>query len=773
MKLSLWVLLAGSMCALAQPSVDAVSKERAARFFENSRLRFEPSPDGSAGRFVARGARFSYEFAMNEAVLHGAKRDLRLQFADASPEAKVAGEETLRSRTGLYFGSDPGRWKRDVPNYGRLRVENLYRGVDLVYYGNAGELEYDLKVAPGTDPREIRMRLEGERAHVDRAGNLIAGIIQKHPVAYQTSADGTKVAVASRYRKNADGSYGFALGPYDKSRELVIDPVLTLSGYLWGSLQDVASAVGLDAKGFIYVAGTTYSTDFQLNGNSYQTSNGGSSDIFVAKIDPNFQDVIYASYLGGSQAETLNGMVVGPAGDMYVLGTTFSSNLPTINPAQSSLANSSGGSSAFVAWFDSNQSLNYCSYFGGKGSDVGGAIALDGKSNMWITGGTTSSNLPLINAIQNGYYASQDIFVASINPRTTGSSSVVYATYFGGASWDIGRGIAVAPDGTIWVAGATYSTDIEVQGAAYQATYHGGGDAWVAHFDPSLGANGLLYASYLGGSSEEQATNVVVDSKGRATVAGYTISSDFPITSGALQTKYGGNTDVFLSVFDTTNPATPGSGTLAYSTYFGGTGPDTPYDLKQDANGLLYLTGLTLSAGLPSTSNALQSAYDGTIDAFILKANLAHSGSAAVDYFSYLGSDGIQGGYGVAFDSNANIYLAGGTSGPIFSAFGGAGKNTLAGNMDGYIVGFSGCPYTLSSGGYQFPESGGSFTVTITSSEFCAWTASSSASWVTVSPSSASGTGTVDITAAPNTTGASRQGSLTIAGQNFAVGQYQ
>ena len=129
----------------------------------------------------------------------------------------MSGAKLMSSTTNLYLGNDPAKWRKGVANYGRLEVPGIYSGVDLAYYGNGDELEYDLTVKAGADPRRIRFHLQGEDASLNGSGDLVSGLIQKRPVSYQITADGKRLAVDSRYRKNADGSYGFALGPYDRT----------------------------------------------------------------------------------------------------------------------------------------------------------------------------------------------------------------------------------------------------------------------------------------------------------------------------------------------------------------------------------------------------------------------------------------------------------------------------------------------------------------------------------------------------------------------------
>jgi len=700
MKLSFGICFISLACRMlvAGPAPDAL------RILATAPLRFEPAAEGSPARFVARGVHFRYEFSPGQTVLHTGGKALRLRFEGATAQARIDGEEKLASKTNFYIGNDPSKWRTSVPNYGRIAVHGLYPGIDLLYYGNPGELEYDLTVKPDANPGQIRLRLKGGLTRLDREGNLISELIQKRPVAYQTDADGKRIPIHSRYRKNSDGTYGFALGPYDHRRDLVIDPVLTLAKYLAGSLQDIAYGIGHDAKGLLYVAGTTISTDFPAAGTPDQAALAGGYDLFLAVINPVNSALYYSSYFGGALNETFGGMSVGPKGDVYLTGATESANFPTVNPFQSALATTSTTTTtstptrtnAFVAWFDGSQILRYSSYIGGTGAaDVGRAIAADSHGVLWVTGSTDSGDFPQLSPMQI-YGGQQDMFVAGFDPSKSGASTLVYSSYLGGTGWDIGRGIAVASDGTLWVVGGTSSVDINVIGPCFQCNYQGGGDAYIAHLNPALGSKALVFATYLGGSNLEEAKNVLIDPAGRVVLSGYTTSLDFPVTSDALQPQFGGNADVFVSVFDPSIKSS--SGELVYSTYFGGTDADVPFDMKQDANGFLYLSGFTFSSGLPSTAHALQPDYDGSMDAFALKIGLpSKTGTGGIGYFSYLGSDGLQVAYGVDFDVSGHMYLAGFTSGPIFGSLGGPNKSTNPGNVDAFVVGFNPAPATSSS----------------------------------------------------------------------------
>lgn len=694
MKFSFGLAILCSACGLLTASAPADPLH----LFATAPLRFEPAADGERSPFVSRGLRFEYEFKPTEIVLHNSRKTTRLQFVGASAGASMRAEEELVTKTNLYLGNDRGKWRTNIPNYGRLAVHGLYPGIDLLYYGRPGELEYDLTVKAGMDPNRIRFRVEGDDARLDRAGNLVSGIIQRRPVAYQTAANGKRAAVASRYRKNSDGTYGFALGPYDHTRELVIDPVLSFATYIAGSEQDIAYGIGHDKNGLLYVAGSTASTDLPPAGTPDQSTLAGGFDLFLAVINPNVPPVsqfYYTSYFGGSNDEQFGGMSVGPLGDVYLTGATSSTDLPTTaNAYQTTLITMETTTNAFVAWFDRFQTMQFSSYLGGTGTDVGRAVAADANGVLWVTGSTDSTDFPQVNPMQI-YGGQQDMFVAGFDPsQSSGTATLVYSSYLGGTGWDIGRGIAVASDGTLWVAGGTASYDINVLGSCVDCTLQGQGNGYLAHLNPSLGANALLFATYLGGSNLDEAKDVVIDPAGRIIIDGYTQSTNFPVTSNAIQQQFGGNTDAFVSIFDFSIPPTSRTAQLVYSSYFGGSDVDVPFDMKQDGNGSLYLSGYTLSPNLPTTANAIQPAYDGSMDAFGLKmtippSNAAGRATAGITYLTYLGSDGLQIAYGVDFDPSGNMYLAGFTSGPIFDPFGGPAKTTSAGNNDAFVVGFN------------------------------------------------------------------------------------
>ena len=673
--------------------VAATPADNAVRMVAHAPLRFEPSGSG----YVTRGLRFASSLSGDHMDLRSKDQAMRLTFAQASPNVRLAPGEPLRSTTNLIHGNDRSRW-RTVSNYQNLHARDLYPGIDLVYYGNQGDLEYDLVVKPGADPNAIRLQISGVTPTLDAQGNLSAAFIQKSPVVYQVASDGTRANVAGRYRKNSDGTFGFKLGDYDRSRELVIDPTLTFSLYISGTSQDTARAIGHDARGIIYVAGITLSTDFEIDPNTTQVpggpqfaNNGGGYDLFIVQVDPTVapgtNPVAFATYLGGTSDDILNDMFVAPNGLVYLTGYTKSTDFPagTVAGFQTTMT---GTSDAFVVVYDVTKpvggQLVYSSYLGGGTGAAGNGVTADSKGRVFIVGTTNSSEVPVRNGLPAGLTGGSDAFVAGFDPTQSGAGSLVYSTFLGGSSFELGQGITAAPDGTLWVVGQTYSADFPLAGNIMQPTRNGIANAFVSQIDPAQ-AGILLYSTYLGGTSIDSAQRVAVDAKGRVVVTGYTLSSDFPLTGDALQSTNKGMGDIFISVV---NPVSTGS-QLVYSTYYGGTGSELVTGLAKDANGAIYLTGFTGSVDLPVTSNALTISRTGGQDGFLLKLDPSAAGARGMAYSSYVASSGTQVSYGVDVNAQGTIYLAGFSNGAIFDALQGTPKTTAAGNTDAFLMGIN------------------------------------------------------------------------------------
>jgi hypothetical protein len=574
---------------------------------------------------------------------------LRMKLVGANRRARVEGTEESPGKSNYFIGNDPSQWRVDVPNYTRVRYESVYPGVDLVYYGNHGQLESDFIVGAGEDARAIRLRIEGaRRMRINRDGDLeikIHGgqVVLGKPVVYQQIQGEERHLVAGRYTVLGKHEVGFEVASYEKSEPLIIDPVLRYSTYLGGSGNDYVYGIAVDAAGNAYVTGQTDSANFPTT-NPLAGTNAGNNDAFVTKLNAAGDALVYSTYLGGSGVDSGNRIAVDVEGNAYLTGNTTSTNFPTMNPLQASLG---GTSNAFVTKLNAvGNALVYSTYLGGSGRDGGYGIAVDVEGNAYVTGYTTSTNFPTVNPFQASLGGTEDAFVTKLN---TAGNAVVYSTYLGGSDGDAGDGIAVDVEGNAYVTGFTYSTDFPTKNP-FQASLGGAQDAFVTKLD-GVG-NAAFYSTYLGGSGYDYGYGIAVDAAGNAYVTGYTTSTNFP-TVNPFQASLDGTEDAFVTKLNTAGNA------VVYSTYLGGSGGDGGYGIAVDAAGNAYVTGYTYSTDFP-TKNPFQATLGGGSDAFVVKFNT--SGNAVV-YSTYLGGSGGDGGYGIAVDAG-NAYV----TGPTYSA---------------------------------------------------------------------------------------------------------
>src|SRR5882762_5108673 len=620
--LALFPFLVGfTFPATAFPS-KAVSDARSSESYGRLPLQFEAN-QGQAHkdvRFLSRGPGYGVYLTAGEAVLvltrPDAKREARgmSEPRDAPPQAKpvalrmnlvgaarkplVSGLDELPGKANYFIGRDQSKWRSNVPTYARVHYRGVYPGIDLVYYGNQRQLEYDFVIAPGADPTKIELGFKGaDRLEID-AGNLVLHVggseIRQHkPVIYQ-EIDGVRREIDGGYVLKGARRVGFQLAAYDASRPLVIDPVvLSYSTYLGGAGNDYGSGIAVDADCNDYVTGLASSVNFPTTAGSFQPIFGGSGDAFVTKLNPAGSAVVYSTYLGGSGHEHGEKLAVDAAGNAYVTGHTRSTDFPTTPGAFQTLAG--GSDDVFVTKLNSDGSgLVYSTYLGGSGIDFGLAIAVNAAGNAHVTGYTDSFNFPTtFGAFQRTSGGGNDAFVTKLNPAGSG---LVYSTYLGGSREDYGRGIAVDESGNAYTAGSTDSINFPITPGAFQTLAGGSDDVFVTKLNSD--GSGLVYSTYLGGSGIDFGLAIAVNAAGNAHVTGYTDSFNFPTTFGAFQRTSGGGNDAFVTKL---NPA--GSG-LVYSTYLGGSREDYGRGIAVDESGNAYTAGSTDSINFPITPGA-------------------------------------------------------------------------------------------------------------------------------------------------------------------------
>ena len=727
-------------------------------FFEPNQGQTDPQV-----KFLARGAGYGLFLTADEAVLelqhpalstqHSAVSSqpsssvIRMRLDGANASSRVSGASPLPGKSNYFIGNDPSQWHHDIPQFARVQYQAVYPGVDLVYYGNQGQLEYDFRVAPGAEPNQIALSFTGASARID-AGDLILSTANgdvrfNAPIVYQQNGN-NRQSIAGSFRQLAGNKIGFTIGDYDHRRELVIDPILTYSTYLGGGGESLVK-VAINSADWIYVAGSTTSADFPLstkyypNNPPYQSTLGGNNaqNVFIAVINPalqppqylDAQQLLYATYLGGSQIDSLAGIAVDASSNIYVAGSTTSPDFPTTSNAFQTAAAVAGnfpGTHGFVSalslGLNSAYTLTYSTYLAGNGADTVTGMAIDNSCstqqsgqaacNAYVTGVTTSTNGPgdgfPANAIgyqtQSNSSGNLQFFASKIYPGNSGPQSMLYSTYLGGGNFGTtdmatGGGIAVDPSGTnvnMYITGATNMLAVAGNGGAAfpilnaqqsclnQASQTSSctnsptaTDAFVAKINPNYtGLSSLIYSTYLGGSDNDVGIGIAVDTSSNAYVTGSTSSNNW-VCSGCVtgfQTNYAGGTN--SNAFIVKIGSQTGTGAvypLTYFTYLGGSGPDSGQDIKVDSVGAAHVVGTTSSTvNFPVTTDALQTVYGGgDSDAFVALISTTLSGTfpltPAGDYVTYLGGSGTDQGTGIAVDPTFGAaYVAGTTQSTNF-----------------------------------------------------------------------------------------------------------
>jgi uncharacterized delta-60 repeat protein len=689
-------------------------------------LAFEPNvgQTGQRVRFLARGSDWNVFLTSSEVLVrletrtpresHGASqaRNIKgtvLSFRfESGNAAQLVGVDELPGKANYFQSKDTSTWKSDVPTYRAVRYEKLYRDIDLVFYGRNGRLEHDFIVAPGGDPDRIQMKIDGaESLHVAPNGDLllISGGDEYRllaPEAYQ-DVNGVRRTIEARYQLAARSrAVKFVVGRYDKSRPLVIDPILSYSTRLGGSAGVSDVKIAVDVAGNVYIAGITQYANFPTSPGAYKvvcsTTDAqycAGQHLFVTKLNPQGSALVYSTFLGSVGGATI-GLTVDISGAAYVTGGTADFTYPVTSGAYDTTCSTTFpcSASAFVTKLNSSGSaLAYSTYFGrGTGSAWGTAIAVDSAGSAYITGSTYRGSIPdagLCPSYSNGSCVGVDGFVAKFSPD---GSRLEYSTFLGGgqpsafffslANADYPTGIAVDAQGNAYVTGFTYASDFPTTPGAYRTTAPTQDVSCdtmplgrcAAIFISKLNSTGtaLVYSTYIGGSKDQYSRAIALDSAGNAYIAGHGYSDDFPTTPGAAQPNDSASrTTAFITKLS------PGGSSLVYSTYLGGNSGVSAYELAfsiaVNAAGSAYVTGVTASTDFPVTPNAIKPTCNPLQCSEVFITKLAPSGDYW-EYSSYIGG-GI--GYGIALDTKSNAYLTGLSSGADYPVTPGAYQTAL------------------------------------------------------------------------------------------------
>lgn len=717
----LTVLVGTSLCTAQQPGTMRGSKQssQSGAIYSKLPLTFEANRGQTNGQvnFLSRGKGYTAFLTIGGMTLslrtapvangpsrkpqHPTSKTLQFGLLGANRSPVAVGEDLQPGIVNYFIGNKPAQWHTGVPTYARVRYKNVYPGIDLIYYGNHQQLEYDFAVSPGADPRRIQFEITGaDQISIDAEGSLVLhlGGDELHfqsPIVYQES-NGKRIPLDGGYLVQDQNHIGFQVSEYDPNKPLVIDPVLLYSTYLGGTGNDQAAGIAVDAAGSVYVTGYTDSADFPSTTILGSVATG-TTHVFVAKLDSTGTNLVYADYLGGTGSDFGYAMVLDSANDVYVSGSTSSSDFPVVNPYQASM---SGSQNAFASKISADgSSLLYSTYLGGNDWDQPSSVGLDSFGELYVAGTTQSLNFPTVNAYQSSVSANQGGmyglygFLSKFNPN---GSSLVYSTYLGGNSnviqqcwngpcwpvpYNLILSVAVDANGDAYVTGNTNTYNFPVTNGAYLTTDSAPADTTVSFVSKFSGTGNLNYSTYLYGASGSptETAAIAVDGSGSAYVTGSTISDGtFPITSTSIcdPNVYGqGCGNAFVTKFD------PTLSSLLYSTFLGPNNYAIPQAMALDANDNTYIMAST-STGSFATVNGIEPYSNGSD---ILLAEIDASGTSQL-FATYLGGSATELPGGITVDSNGDIYVAGSTDSIDFPVTSAAFQNLPLGSTDSFIL---------------------------------------------------------------------------------------
>lgn len=674
-----------------------------------TQLYFEPATTtpASPARFISHGPGYNIFLSDDAIVIELAIRKnvsalhtisateperavaLRMHFKGANAHPRIEAEQPLPGVSNYLIGRDHAAWRMGVQHFARVRYRDLYPGVDLLLYGSAGRLEYDLAVRPGADTSKIAFLIDGAKSTwIDRKGNLVIhtdlGDLRQAPAIAYSLAAGRKTPAKVEYAKLGTNEVGFHILKRDLKSTLVIDPVLRYSTMIGGTGFDAGEAIAVDSTNHAYITGVAGAADFPTTTGVFQrTSN--SPVAFVSKFAFDGSSLIYSTFIGGTSGRTVSfGIKVNSAGNAFVSGFTEAPDFPTTAGAfQSGLR---GTNDVFVTELSpAGAHLVYSTLLGGSSTELAQGLALDSAGNAYITGSTRSTDFPTTAAaISRTLNGLSDAFITKLNATGT---NVVYSTYLGGSKSEIGDGIALDSATNAYITGSTTSPDFPVTAGAPQTKF-GGGTEGGDYFATKINAGGtaIVYSTYIGGTADEGTEGrggIAVDGSGNAYIIGDTFSADFPTTPGAFQPS--GACGPFVTKIN-------GAGTaFAYSTRLTGSDGDCQagHGIAVDGSGNAYVIGTTGSTDFP-----VREPFDaqltgpfidqGAHDAFVSKLN---PGGTALLWSSYFGGTGsFDEGTAITLDKDRNVYVTGTASSSDFPTTQNAFQKTAHDTAEAFVA---------------------------------------------------------------------------------------
>lgn len=621
--------------------------------------------------FLGRGSGYLAGISGSEAKFRFRDdREIRIKFAGAKTDPEYVAEDEQITRTNVFRGSDKSNWHSQIPNFGAVLYPEIYDGIGLRWRTSDNSPEFDLIFAPNADPETIAIDFGGaESVQILPDGSLSAKtgaheLIQKAPVAFQDTEYGRRT-VESRFVMRANGSVGFGLGEYDRSRELTIDPAVRYSTYIGGDTgNDRVDGITVDGDLNTIVVGTTDSTDFTPG--SVPRDSSDKEAVFIAKLNSIASQYLYLTILDGRDFERATDVAVDESGNAYLTGATRSKDFPMLNafdptgdrciPIGLTCLSGFHSGDAFLTKIGTDGGLLYSTYLSGHDEEIGHSVAVGPNNLVYVSGYTASLNFPKVNE----YQTLGSTFLTVIS---TDGNSPIYSTRFD-ANATIDCDVAVDQAGNAYLT-ATSSSGTPTKNA-FQPNNAGGDDVVVAKFNPFASGNAsLVYSTFLGGSGTDRGKAIAVTGNGRAFVTGVTGSTNFPLLNAVDSTNV--VNEAFVAALNT-------NGSLFASTFLGGNSSESGEAIAVDVGGVIYVAGTTKSTDFPRVL-AFQNTLSGTSDAFVTKLRLGSSGTSAITGSTFYGGSGDETAKSIAVSGNKHIYVGGSTRSANLPTSGGSVKS--------------------------------------------------------------------------------------------------
>ena len=591
------------------------------------------------------------------------------------------GMEELKHKSNYFIGNDSSKWKSNVPHYEKIVYEELYDGIDLVYYFNEMGLKYDWVVKPYADANQIIERFEGiDSIEIDSNGDLIiktnTGKLQENnPHSYQKNFK-KLIKVVTSFRIINGSRLTYKIGDYNNSKILIIDPLI-YSTFFGGIENECGNSIVTDFEKNVYITGQTLSVDFPTQSGCFDDSHNSSWDAFITKLNPNGEDIIVSTYFGGLKIDKGLDIAIDTDKNIYITGVTFSRDFPVTNDSYDNSSNDSDGDSFISKLNPEGTKLIFSTFVGGNKNDESYGIAIDSNNCTYIIGTTESSNFPTSqNAFDKSYNGNDDVFVFKLNPL---GSALIYSTYIGGDHNDVAGDIDITSSGFAVIVGGTLSTEFPITSNAYDISQNGGNDFFIIKLN--LDGSDLIYSTFIGGSEDDGFwdKDIILDSEENAYIVGNTRSSDFPTTKNAYDRSYNGGGDAIVLKINSNGS------NLIFSTFIGGSSSDYGYDITIDSFFNSYVVGWTESYNFPTTDNTYDDSINGNHDSYMVVINIDGTN---LRFSTYVGGGENDRGFSITVDYECNIYLIGETLSSNFPTTLNCFDDSHNGKSDIYVVKF-------------------------------------------------------------------------------------